>query len=285
MTKKHHETAEQDDNIPQAPKGLTHEERETRDQRMPLRAVVLYDIIRIEGEGELSRSIGSLWWSGLAAGISIGFSVVAEALIGSHLPKAPWAPLVENFGYSVGFLIVILGRQQLFTESTLTAVLPVIHRRTMKWLLVLLRLWAIVLAANLVGCAIFATALTVTDPLSQPVVEHIFQMGEHMTSQAPNVMFFKAIPAGWLIAALVWILPAAEGNEFVAITLLTYLIALGDFAHVIAGSSEVSYLWVNDRVSTYDAVFQFFLPTLAGNVVGGTALFAVLAYAQVREEV
>lgn len=60
--------------------------------------------------------------------------------------------MIEKLGYAVGFIVVIMARQQLFTENTLTAVLPVIVRRKFNWLLVVLRLWGIVLVANLTGC-------------------------------------------------------------------------------------------------------------------------------------
>ena len=87
---------------------------------------VVYEAIRREGEVELGRPAAALTWSALAAGLSIGFSFIVEALIKAHLPDAMWAPLITKSGYSVGFLIVVLGRQQLFTESTLTVVLPVL---------------------------------------------------------------------------------------------------------------------------------------------------------------
>lgn len=81
----------------------------------------------------------------------MGFSLVAEALLQSALPVEPWRPLISKLGYSVGFLIVILGRQQLFTEDTLTPVLPLLRRRNLETLVRLLRLWTIVLLADLLG--------------------------------------------------------------------------------------------------------------------------------------
>ncbi len=98
-------------------------------------------------------------------------------------------------------------------------------------------------------------------------------------------MFVKGIVSGWLIAALVWMLPSAEGTEIFVITLITYLIALGGFTHVVAGSAEAFYLWLAGPASLTQVVFGFLLPTLAGNLFGGTLLFAVLSYAQVREEI
>ena len=98
-------------------------------------------------------------------------------------------------------------------------------------------------------------------------------------------MFAKGIGAGWIIAALVWILASNDGIQFFVIGLLTYLIALFGFTHIVAGSAEVLYGVLTGIVSFTDAIFHFFLPTLCGNVFGGTVLFAVLSYAQVREEI
>jgi formate/nitrite transporter FocA (FNT family) len=273
-----------DNDLPAPQEGLTREETRSVSKRRKLRAAVVYEIIRTEGEGELARSASALWWSALAAGLSIGFSVLAQSLLRAYLPDTPAASVVENIGYSVGFLIVILSRQQLFTENTLTAVLPVIARREWRWLWVLLRLWGIVLLGNLAGCFLFAAFLAYSGALTPDFAEAVREIGTKLMANSPSEMFFKGIVAGWLIAALVWMMPSAEGTEIFVITLMTYLIALGGFTHVIAGSAEAIYLWLIGQESLGRVVFGFFLPTLAGNVFGGTLLFAVISYAQVREE-
>ncbi|MEL6299554.1 MAG: formate/nitrite transporter family protein [Pseudomonadota bacterium] len=250
-----------------------------------LHAAVVFEIIEREGVGELARGLPALFWSGVAAGNAIGISVVAEAMLTAYLPQTNWTPLVDNLGYSVGFLIVILGRQQLFTENTLTAVLPVMQRRKWPWFVALMRLWAVVLAANLVGCALFAAFIAYSGVLQPEVQAAVTKIGLHMMENDVQQMFIRGIAAGWLIAALVWMLPSAEGNEFIVITLMTYLIALGDFTHVIAGSAEALYLVFIGEIGLGAATFSFFLPTLAGNIFGGTVLFGVLSYAQVRQEV
>jgi len=260
-------------------------DQEIIDDHKGLHASHVYEIIRIEGEGELLRSPSALWWSALAAGLSIGFSVIAEALLATYLPNTSWRPLVDNFGYSVGFLIVILGHQQLFTENTLTAVLPVIKRKKRRWLYAMLRLWGIVLFANLVGCMIFALTIAHTPMFSSDVHNSIIEISHHLMSNSVSEMFIKGIAAGWLIAALVWLLPSSQGSEFFVIMLITYLIALGDLTHVIAGSAEAFYLFAIGHESLGAVILDFLLPTLIGNIVGGTALFAALSYAQVKEEI
>ncbi len=192
--------------------------------------------------------------------------------------------MVDSSGYSFGFLIVIGGRQQLFTKNTLTAVLPAMQYGRTVWWFILLRLWAIVLSANVVGCAIFAAFISYTGVLGTEVHDAVKEISAQMMQKPPIEKLLAGIIASWLIAALVWMLPSSEGNEFIVIRLMTYLISAGDFTHVIAGSVEALFLVFEGHTDLATAVFSFFLPTLLGNVTGGTVLFAVIAYAQVRDE-
>lgn len=265
--------------------GLSRKERQQVREGVRHRPAVVYEIIRVQGEIELRRPLSALWWSGVAAGISIGFSFLTDAVLAAHLPASEWSPLIAKLGYAVGFLIVILGHQQLFTENVLTAVLPVMARKQVHWLLKMLRLWGIVLAANIAGCLIFASAIAYLPVVPSNVTPALADIVTKVMSNTPWEMFAKGIGAGWLIAALVWILSSTEHVEFIVITLLTYLIALFGFTHVVAGSVEAIYGVATGIISLETAVFRFFLPTLAGNVFGGTILFSVLSYAQVREEI
>jgi len=137
----------------------TRAEHKQVEERLAIGANVVYETIRREGEDELHRTVAALAWSALAAGLSMGFSFVAEGLLMSHLPDQLWRPLIASAGYCVGFLIVILGRQQLFTENTLTVVLPLLLRRDLATLLRMLRLWGVVLSGNLVGTFLFALCI------------------------------------------------------------------------------------------------------------------------------
>ncbi|RFC64207.1 formate/nitrite transporter family protein [Fulvimarina endophytica] len=263
---------------------LTSSELEEVDHRMKLRPLAVYEIVRQEGEDELTRPNRSLWWSGLAAGLSIGFSVYTEAALRAYLPDAHWTPLVDSLGYSVGFLIVILARQQLFTEITLTAVLPVIARPTMRGVFAVARLWSIVLAANVVGTAIFALGIAF-DVLNTPdIVAAAIEVSREGTAGDFFDILLRGIAAGWIMATVVWLMPSAKGSGFVVIALLTSLIALFHLAHVVAGSVEAFTLVFSGEVALHQAVFGFHLPALIGNVLGGSALFALISYGQVADE-
>lgn len=260
--------------------GLEAAEQAEVEHRSAPRPLVVHEVIRREGESELARSSSALAWSGLAAGLSMGFSLVAQGLLQAHLPDAFWRPLVVKLGYSVGFLIVILGRQQLFTENTLTPILVLLARPRGSVLLNVLRLWSVVLATNLLGALFFAVAIGHSEVFAPPVRQAFLEIGRESLAGGFWTVLLRGIFAGWLIALMVWLLPAAETARVSIITLLTFLVGLGGLAHIIAGSVEALYVVVTGQAAWADYL-HFMLPTLLGNVLGGVALVAALNHAQV----
>ena len=264
-----------------------HEQEEEQSVRKAskLAPKLIYEVIRRDGEEELERPNRDLFSSGIAAGIMISFSVLGEAILRTYLPDSPSSYLVENIGYSLGFIAVIMGRLQLFTENTITTVLPLVHEPSWRILRRVLTLWTLVLLANVVGAfaiaSLFAFTPTIPDEL-RPAIE---ELSRHATGFPASEAFFRAIPAGILVAGIVWMLPQAESASFFLIVAFTWLIAAGDFTHIVAGSVEMAYLMVQGQLAIGPAMGNFFLPVLAGNIVGGTAIFTMLAYRQVKNEV
>ena len=264
---------------------ITEKEAVDVEERSSPRTPVIYEIVRRLGEEEMSRPVTSLWWSGLAAGLSISFSLLAQAILRAHLPDSTWAVLVTSLGYSVGFLMVVLSRQQLFTESTVTAVLPVMANMTAASLWRVARLWSIVLIANIVGTFIAALICTFTPVLSAELRGAMVGIASQLMGHPWMEMTFRAIASGFLIATMVWLIPSAEAAQFHIIVVITYLIAAGGFMHIVAGSVEALFLLLNGQVGILPIITAFFVPVLIGNVIGGTALFALIAYAQVMQEI
>jgi formate/nitrite transporter FocA (FNT family) len=98
-------------------------------------------------------------------------------------------------------------------------------------------------------------------------------------------MLFRAISAGFLMAAMVWLMPAAESAQFHVVGLMTYLIGVGGFAHIVAGGMEAFMLIWAGQLAIWPMIWGFALPVLVGNIIGGTVLFALISYAQVMKEV
>jgi formate/nitrite transporter FocA (FNT family) len=263
---------------------LNDAERQDVANRVNPRASIVLETIRAEGEQELKRSGAALAVSALAAGLSMGFSLVAQGLLQTTLPVPFWGSLISNLGYSLGFVIVVLGRQQLFTENTLTAIVPLLAHPERSTLFQLLRLWTIVLVFNLIGALIFSTVIAHT-ALFSPQVQHSFvDIAQRSLHGNFGLTVLRGIFAGWLIALMVWLLPASNGMRLHIIILLTYIVALGGFAHIIAGSVDVLYL-VNVGLASWLTYFGgFMVPTLIGNIIGGALLVALLNFGQVAAE-
>ena len=256
-------------------------EKEEAEERSSPSGAVVYHAIRSEGEEELERPTSALMWSGLAAGLSMGFSFVAQALLRAHIPDASWRPLIVNFGYSIGFLIVVLGRQQLFTENTLTVILPLLVKKDGATLRNVARLWVVVFLANLAGALLFALVLAKTTAFDSNVADAFRALGDEATRAGFATTLLRGIFGGWLIAMMVWLLPFAETARVWVIIIITYLVGLGGFSHVIAGATETMYLAFIGRISWLQCFDGYIVPALIGNTIGGVSLVAAINHAQV----
>ncbi len=262
------------------PKNNNHTEE--KDLKKSPTAKAIHDSIYLEAKSELERPSLGLFWSGLAAGMSMGFSMISEGLLKAYLPDAEWSVLISSFGYSIGFLIVILGKQQLFTENTLTPILPLLHRKDFKTFINVMRLWGVVLFANLLGGWLLALVIANTSAFDLHVLEVFEKLGTKALEPGFGTTLLRGIFAGWLIALMVWLLPYAETARIWVIIVITYIIGIGHFSHVIAGSIEVFTLAAMDKVTWADVLLNYTLPTLIGNIAGGVILVAALNHAQIK---
>jgi formate-nitrite transporter family protein len=260
---------------------LSEKELEEAEHRSAASALVVHEAIRAEGEQELKRSSQALFWSGLAAGLSMGFSLITEGLLRSRIPDVPWRPIVAKLGYSVGFLLVVLGRQQLFTENTLTPILPLMLHRSKEVLRNVTRLWGVVLLSNLIGALAISWVLAHTQAFRPEVQSAFSDIGRETLNVTFGLAVLRGVFAGWLIAFMVWLLPSAESFRVVVIVILTWLVGLGQLTHIIAGSIEGLYLASTGAVSYAHVAVSYMLPTLIGNILGGVSLVAALNHAQV----
>jgi formate/nitrite transporter FocA (FNT family) len=256
------------------------EEQEAQERSSPSGRIV-YKAILKEGEEELLRPPSALFWSAIAAGLSMGFSLFAEGLLTTYLPDAPWRPLVAKFGYCFGFLVVVLGRQQLFTENTLTPILPLLQHRTWKTFFLVARLWAIVLFANLIGAALIAV-IAANSTAFDPAVRRTFaEIGHADLQYGFATTMLRGVFAGWLLALMVWLMPFAEAGRIWVIVGITYLVGLSGFSHIIAGSLATFTWAASEGGSWWSVITGFCVPCVIGNIFGGTLLVAVLNHAQV----
>jgi formate/nitrite transporter FocA (FNT family) len=275
----------------QKPKHVSNSESEEQaeeksvSEATALSPKMIYEVIRREGEEEMARTKRSLLWSGIAAGMMISLSVLGEAIFRAHLPDTTYRYLVENLGYSLGFIAVIMGRMQLFTENTITTVLPIMRAPSWRSLGAMTRLWAIVLTANVIGAFAAASLFVYTSAIPDEIMTAVMALSEHATGMGAAQGFWRAIPAGVIVALIVWMLPQADESAFFLILTFTWVIAAGDFTHIVAGSVEMAVMILEGQMGFNHAVFGFFIPVLIGNIIGGTVIFTLVAWGQVRDEV
>lgn len=260
---------------------LDEQQKEQVERRMFIPALVVHEVVRKQGDEELARPTSALAWSGLAAGLSMGMSMVAEGLLYAHLPQSQWRTLIVKLGYSFGFLLVIIGRQQLFTENTLTPILPLMAKQDSGTLFHVIRLWATVLVANLAGAHLVAWVMASTDVFHPEVKTAFTDLAREAVGVGFGAAVLRGIFAGWLIAMMVWMLAAVRTGQIAIIILLTYLVGLGQFTHIIAGSVEALYLVFSGSMDWFHYLGGYMLPTLIGNVAGGVSLVAAVNHAQV----
>ena len=165
----------------------------------------------------------------------------------------------------------------------MTPILPRLHNRDLPTARKVLALWAMVLATNIIGAFLFAAAI-IHSHAFDAAVSAFSADARHLVEGSFGVLV-RAILAGWLIALMVWLLPAAESSRLLVIISITYIIGLCGFPHIVAGMVDVAFLLQMGEASVRDFFVGFFIPTLLGNVIGGVALVAVLNYGQVVPEI
>lgn len=259
-------------------------EIEVNEENLPSHAAAVHEQIRMGGEKELERDGLALLWSAVAAGLSMGASLMAKGIFHARLPDDPSRFFIENIGYTFGFIIVIMARQQLFTENTVTAVLPVMHKPTPKNLIILLRLWGIVLIGNLIGTGLASLAFIHMPIFDQATRGAFVKLAQEVMKNTPPEMFANGILAGWIIATMVWMFPSTGAAKIWVIVLMTYLVAICNLTHIVVGSVEILYLVFSGVIPWQEFFYPFAIPTLAGNIIGGTFIFALISHAQIRSD-
>ena len=261
-----------------------HESEEERSADGPTlySAEEIHDHVRAVADKELTRSARELAWSGLASGLSIGFSFLAGAFLTQFFPPSMHT-LATALGYPLGFIFVVHAQHQLFTENTLEPVTPLLKERDAKTLKRLLRLWGIVLPLNLVGALIFALVLAHTPVVDGELHAPLMDVARAGTEGGFGLVLYRGIWAGWLIALMAWLISSTQNTiaQMALVWLATAPIAAFGFKHSIAGAVEAFYRATLGDAGWGSMLWQFEVPALIGNIIGGVVLVALVNYGQV----
>ncbi len=229
---------------------------------------------------ELKRSTISLAFSGFAGGIFMGLTALGNAIALAMLGTSSKIQFVAKMFYPLGFIVVILGRAQLFTENTLYPVALVLTEKKHFWATV--RLWFTVLPANVLGAFAFAALATLTSAISPHIIQSLAQLGLDSLHREPSAIFWSGVMGGWIIATAAWLVSGSHSitGSVMIIWMLTFVVGLGNFAHCIAGSGEV-FAAILSHQAPWRSFPAWFFPAVAGNICGGVGMVTLLEYGQV----
>ena len=239
----------------------------------------IYQQVARNAEAELKRSTLQLAISGITGGMFMGFSALGVGLAMVWLAASPHVYLLSRMFYPLGFIVVIIGRSQLFTENTLYPVALVLAEKRQLWNTI--RLWATVLPSNVIGALIFAALISLTPALPSIVLHAIAQLGVDAAQMSPSAIFWTGIMGGWIIATTAWLVSGSHSitGSVMIIWLLTFIVGLGGFAHCIATSGEILAAVFVHQLPWF-AYPRWLLYAVLGNICGGVFMVTLLEYGQ-----
>jgi formate-nitrite transporter family protein len=245
-----------------------------------LTAHEIFDAAKKNARDELERPVKALAFSGLAGGITMGLTALAVAAVTAVLGHGVWEDLVALFFYPVGFMAVIIGRNQLFTENTLYPVILVLDER--RHVLATLKLWGTVFLANVLGAGLFAVLAMQTHSLQPKVADELVKLGNAAAAGTFATIFWSGVIGGWIIALVAWMVTASSRTigQIAVIWALAFVVGVGHFAHCIAGSGEI-LASVAAGDATLGTYFHWLVAATLGNICGGVFIVSMLNWGQV----
>ncbi len=244
----------------------------------PLTAGEILEETIDDGREELARGSAGLALSGLGAGLNVSFSAVALGIVGA---LSGGVGLLAYAAYPIGFIFVMLSRQQLFTTNTVTPVVVVLDEdRSQLWNM--LRMWGILFVTNVLGALVFAFAVTHTEILPASALSVLLEEAAHKMENGFLALLVKGVIGGWLVAFVVWLVASARDttSQLLLIWAPVFLIPATGLVHCIAGSSELMISVFGGETSWGEFLVGFLLPATLGNAIGGVILVTLLNYGQ-----
>ncbi len=239
----------------------------------------VFQRIVADADHELTAGRRELFFSALAA----GFAITITFLVYASMSAASATILAASLLYPLGFIYIIIGDYQLYTENTLPPVLLTLER--LASIPSLLRHWLIVLLGNFIGAALGAIALSYGDVFDPATTATAVDLAEKGMATDPWALFFKGLFAGLIVAGVVWIDFAARDtiSRVIVVYLAFLAIPLGGLFHVVVSFTEAVFLILESGAALWPTFGEFVFPVLLGNTIGGVVLVSVINYYQTSE--
>ncbi|SDC25244.1 formate/nitrite transporter family protein [Natrinema hispanicum] len=240
----------------------------------------IFQRIVAAADEEITSGSRELFFSALAAGFAI---TITFLLYASLTASTDGHPILSKLLYPLGFIYIIIGGYQLYTENTLPPVALTLER--LASIPALLRHWSIVLAGNFTGGALGAVALSWGGVFDEPAATAAMELAEKGVATPWWALFSKAAFAGLIVAGVVWIVYASQDtiSRLVVVYMAFLAIPLGNLFHVVVSFTEMVYMVLAGELALVVGVTEFVLPVLLGNTIGGIVLVTVVNYFQTSE--
>jgi formate/nitrite transporter FocA (FNT family) len=253
----------------------------TSEQSLRRTAREIFEKVEDNAHDELRRSTHALAFSGLAGGFSMGLTGLGVATAMATLGEIPGREFIAHMLYPLGFIAVIIGRAQLFTENTLYPVALVLSER--RHVFDTARLWIVVFVCNVLGAMAFAALAIRSTALTGSTSGALVQLGNVAAQGTAGHLFWSGVIGGWLIALVAWMVTASHWTigQIAVIWLLTFVVGIGHFAHCIASTGEIMSAVLAGTVP-FTRFLQWLALATAGNICGGVTIVTLLNFGQVK---
>ena len=237
------------------------------------------------GLAEHNRSPAGLLVSAIAAGLEVGFTLFLTGIVltlFSENMNSPEMHVWMSLCYPIGFIFVVIGRSELFTEHTTLAVIPVLNGSTT--FKSLMKTWGLIFAGNIIGGYLMALILSRIGPSMNIISIESFQyLARKMVDVEWHLMLGSSIIAGWLMGLLSWLVTSSQEtmSRILMVIMVTFLIGMGGLHHSIVGSIEVFGGVLTSGVSLGEYIhFQWW--TTLGNIIGGVVFVSLIKFSTIR---
>jgi len=244
----------------------------------------MYARVRREGQRRLARPLLELSATALVGGFDVGFGVVAYALTAGAVSTRASPELAHAAGalaFGIGFVFVVVGKSELFTENFLVPIAGL--ERDRRSVLKLGELWLAALVLNLAGGVVLALIVTSKGVLPAQGHLELTRLADRLAGNGALTAFLSAAVAGALMTLMTWFVEGAAesmGVRIVMSWIVGALIALGRFNHAIVSTIEVAFgMRYGASASVGDLLSNLGL-AVAGNLVGGLLLVTFARSAQ-----
>jgi formate/nitrite transporter FocA (FNT family) len=242
------------------------------------------------GSQRLDRSNLDILVTSVIGGGELSFgALAATAVIGAVLATAPGVELSQALAFAglvfpIGFIFVIMGRSELFTENFLIPVVSVF--KTERTVGSLALLWSISWIGNMVGAAGISVMLLVPGVVDAPIQHGYVVYAAHKLDMGLASVFVSAMLAGGVMTTLTWSLISVQHTvaRMAMICAAAYVLVAANLAHSIVSASMMFVGFMGTQYGLVDVV-RWLLVATAGNVVGGVGLVTLFRLAQAHPKV